>query len=129
LNRRRSVIEAREITVWLGIIAVASALQVLLLTGAAVAGAMAYRRATDSADRLRREALDPVVRRLNAVLDDLHEVAGRVQSADDQVRDVVSRTTDRVGQAASIVGARLWPVLGIARGLRAALGAVRKPAT
>lgn len=122
------MIEPGEITVWLAIIAVASALQVLLLVGAAIAGAMAYRRAADSAGQLRRETLDPVIRRLNAVLDDLHEVAGRVQSADDQVRDAVSRTAGRVGQAAAVVGARFWPVFGVARGLRAALGAVRRRA-
>ena len=104
-------------TVWLAVIAIASVLQVLLLAGAAVAAAVGYRRAAESLTSLRQQTLAPVVQRVNTVLDDVHQVAGRVQQADEQVRDAAGR----VGQAAVAVGTRFWPVLGIARAVRAAV--------
>jgi len=125
LNRRARVTDSSAITVWLAVIGIASALQVLLVLGAIVAGVIAYRRTTRAVDDLRREALDPVLQRVNTVLDDFHDVAGRVQAADDQVRSAVTQTARGVGHAAAVVGARFWPVVGVARGAWAAFNALR----
>jgi len=125
LNRCRAVTDTGAITLWLGVIGVASALQVVIVMGMAVAGVIAYRRATQALEIVRRQTLDPVVERVTTVLDDVHDVAGRVQAVDDQVRDAMSRTAGRVGQATSLVGAKFWPVLGVARGIWAAVDAIR----
>ena len=82
--------DAGGITVWLAVIGIASVLQVLLLIGAGVAAAVAYRRASRAIDLVRQETLTPVVQRVNIVLDDLHDVAGRVQAVDDQVREALA---------------------------------------
>ena len=125
LNCCRAVADTNAITVWLGVIGVASVLQVVLLMGAVVAGAVAYRRASEALELLRRQTLDPVVQRVNMVLEDFHDVAGRVQTADDQVRSAVARTAGRVGLATSVVGAKFWPILGVARGIWAAVDSIR----
>jgi hypothetical protein len=119
------VADTNAITVWLAVIGVASVLQVALLIGAVVAGVVAYRRASNALDLLRQQTLDPLVQRVNTVLEDVHDVAGRVQTADDQVRGAVSRTAGRVGLATSLVGARFWPILGVARGIWAAVESLR----
>ncbi len=126
LNRRERVTDTAGITLWLAVIGLASLLQVKILIGAAVAGLVAYRRATQGLGELRRQTLEPVVRRVTTVLDDVHEVAGRVQAVDDRVRDAMSRTAGRVGQASTIVGTKFWPVLGVARGIWAAVDALRR---
>lgn len=121
LNCCRSVTDAGAITVWLAVIGIASVLQVLLLIGAGVAAAVAYRRASRAIDLVRQQTLNPVVQRVNIVLEDLHDVAGRVRAVDDQVRETMSRTVGTVGHAASVVGGKFWPVLGLARAIRAAI--------
>jgi hypothetical protein len=121
LNRCRTVTEAPEITVWLAVIGIASILQVLLLIGAGVAAAVAYQRASRAIDAVREQTLNPAVQRLNVVLEDLHDVAGRVQAVDEQVRGAMSRTAGTVEHAATVVGGKFWPVLGLARAIRAAI--------
>jgi hypothetical protein len=115
------VTDSGGITVWLAVIGVASVLQVLLLIGAGVAAAVAYRRASQALELVRVQTLNPAIQRLNIVLDDLHDVAGRVQAVDEQVRGAMSRTAGTVGHAATRVGTRLWPVLGVVRSIRAAM--------
>ncbi len=124
------MIDTSAITLWLAIIAVASLVQVAMIAGAALGALIIYRRTTLAIELLRQEQLQPLVQRLNTVLDDLHDVAGRVKSADDQMRDVVSRTADRVGHATALVGAALaggkfLPLLGVLRGVWAVIGSVR----
>jgi len=109
----------------LAVIGVASIVQVTLVLGAIVAGVLAYRRATRATDDLRRDVLDPLVQRVNTVLADFHDVAGRVQAADDQVRDAMTRTARGVGHASAAVATKVWPVLGLARGVWAAVNALR----
>ncbi len=125
LNRCRVVTDPAGITVWLAVIAIASVLQVLILIAVSVAAFVAYRRAGQALLLMQRQTLNPVVHRVNVVLDDLHDVAGRVQAIDEQVRESMSRTAGTVGEAASAVGSRFWPVIGLARAVRAAMGAVR----
>jgi hypothetical protein len=119
------VTDVSAITVWLGVIAVASVLQVVLMLGGVVAGAIAYRRTVQRMDSLQRDVVDPVLQRVNTVLDDFHDVAGRVQAADEQLRDAVTRTTRGVGQATAVIGSRFWPVVGVARAIWAALNTIR----
>jgi hypothetical protein len=124
LNSSPAVTDPNAITVWLALIAVASLLQVALLFGTAIAGLVVYRRASLALDALQRQTLDPVVQRVTTVLEDVHDVAGRVRAADDQVRGAMSRTAGRMGKATWILGAKLWPVVGVARGLWAVVDAL-----
>jgi hypothetical protein len=105
----------------MAVIGVASMLQVLLLIAAGVAAAVAYRRASRALELARVQTLTPVVQRLNVVLEDLHDVAARVQAVDEQVRGTMARTAGTVGHAATLVGGKLWPVLGVVRSIRAAM--------
>ena len=106
---------------WLTVIAIASIVQMLLF---AIAGAviyLAYRRATRQIEAFQRLHLQPVVEKLNTVLDETREVLDRVKTADDTVRRVIDRTADTVQRVAWAARSRMWPVLGLFRGVRAAV--------
>ncbi|MEO7192327.1 MAG: hypothetical protein ABI051_14840 [Vicinamibacterales bacterium] len=111
---------------WLGVIAIALSVMVLMLMGAAVAGFRLYRRISAAVELFERDQMAPIVRRLNTALDDVHDVLGRMKSADDHVRHALARTSEKAGNAASKVRAGFWPVVGFGRGVWAALASFRR---
>jgi hypothetical protein len=95
---------------WLAIIGIATVLQLVLLTVAAVRGVRLLRQAT-------------------AVVDDLQDVARRLRRADDAVRDTVSRVDLVATTALAAAKVRAWPVFGALQAVRAAGAAwKRRPA-
>jgi hypothetical protein len=117
------VADPSHLSLWLGIIAIATSLQVLMLIGAGIIGLRLYRQASGAIELFQREQLTPIVTRVNTALDDVHEVMGRVKTADENVRRVIERTGERAGQAATRVRAGFWPVVGLGRGVWAAMQA------
>jgi hypothetical protein len=117
------VTDLRDITFWIGVIAVATSLQTLLLVVMAIGVWRAYGRASMVLQGLQRDALTPAVTRLNTALDDAHELMHRVRVADDNVRRVMSTTGARAAHAASQVRSGFWPVVGLGRGVWAAVAA------
>jgi hypothetical protein len=114
------------VTVWLGVIAGILLVQLIIVIGAAVAGVRVYRRAVAAVELFERQQVTPMLRRVDAALSEVHEVLGRVKSADDNVRHALSRTTERANQAAAKVRAGFWPVVGLGRGVWAALASFRR---
>ena len=105
----------------IGIIAAASVLQAVVLTGVAVAAWKLYARSREALDGA-REQFDPVVARAN-------ELAGRLDGIADDVKSITSRVAaaaERAELAASIARKTLG-VYGIARGLRAAYRSFTQP--
>jgi hypothetical protein len=58
------------------------------------------------------------------VLDDASDVLDRVKAADDGVRRALDRTSATVQRVASAAGSRFWPVVGVIRGVRAAVASL-----
>jgi hypothetical protein len=112
---------------WLTLIAVASLGQLALLTVGGVVVYRAWRGMSERLDDFQRRQLDPVIGRLNAVLDDARDALDRARRADDGVRRVLDRTGATVQRAAWAARSRLWPVLGMIRGVRAALARFSQP--
>lgn len=106
---------------WLTLIAIASLGQFVLLIGMGLVAYRAWRTMSQRLDDFQRLQLDPVMGRVNAVLDDAREVIDRVRRADDGVRRALDRTGAAVQWAAWAARSRAWPVVGIIRGVRAAL--------
>jgi hypothetical protein len=112
-----------DVVFWLGVIAVATSVQTLLLVAAAIAGWRVYRNTSAALERFERDHVAPSVARLNSTLDDVRDVASRVRSVDDRVRHALSSTGARAVRAASHVQSGIWPVFGLGRGLWAAVSA------
>jgi hypothetical protein len=115
--------------VWLAVIAISSVVQLLIVIAMLVGAWRFYRRIETTVDRITREHIAPVSARAHQVIDDVEDVMARVRSLDDGMRKTWSRVGDGVSLATSTVRGRLWPVVGIMRGLKAGLAALgRTPA-
>lgn len=116
-----------DITIWLGVIAIATVVQVLLLVGGAIAAVVAYRRTIGVIEDMKKQVIAPVALRVNATLDDMQDVISRVKAADHDVRALLTSTGNRAGRAASAVATSLWPALGVGKGVWAAAKMLRRP--
>lgn len=111
--------------VLLGIMAVVSVLEALVLIGMGVAGFMAYRKVMGLVDRLETRQVTPAMARVNAILDDVKTVTATVKAETDRVEHAIHATMDRVDDTAvrlrSTVRAKTSAVVGFVRGVRVAM--------
>jgi hypothetical protein len=111
--------------VLLGIMAVVSVLEALLVIGAAVAGYVIYSRVTELIDGIEERQVGPAMARVNAILDDVKVVTGRVKDEAERVDTAIRTTMDRVDDTAdrvrSNVRAKTSRVIGFVRGAKVAL--------
>lgn len=105
---------------WLVIIGVSSLTQTVVLLGVL---AVVWRRMKAAEARIHaveREVIAPALARVELTLRDLQDAAGRLRRADDTVREWVARGADVVSIAVSLAESHARPVLGVAKGIRAA---------
>ena len=109
----------------LGIMAVVSVLEALLLIGMSIAGFIAYRRVMEVVNVLESKHVAPAMIRLNAILDDVKGVTAKVKEETERVDHAIRTTIDRVDDTADRmrwnVRAKTSRVVGFVRGLRVAL--------
>ncbi|MBI3264381.1 MAG: hypothetical protein HYZ58_14705 [Acidobacteria bacterium] len=109
----------------LGILAAVSVLEALALGLAAYVGHGAYRHMMRALEDIQERQITPVVARVNAILDDVKEISGRVSEETERVDQAIHRALDRVdettGRVRTNVHLRTSRVVGIVRGIRAAL--------
>lgn len=123
-------IDLGSTNVWLAILAVSSLAQLLVVAAVAIAAWRAYVRAAAAADELERDHLRPLALKAHALIDDLQDMAARARTVDDAVRARIEDVESALHSTRRVVLERFWPVLGVARALRAGLGAwTRRGAT
>lgn len=105
---------------WLAILAISSLVQTCMLVGVLVVAMRAVSRVTTELAELRIRQIEPLSVRLHAIADDVQDVVRRVRSVDDEVRTALARGTSGVASAASAARRRVWPAIGIMRGIAAA---------
>jgi hypothetical protein len=109
----------------LGIMAVVSVLEALLLIGIGVAGWMMYRRVMELVNGLEQRHVAPAMVRVHAILDDVKGVTERVKSETERVDYAIRSTMDRVDDTAdrvrANVRAKTGRIVGLIRGLRVAI--------
>jgi hypothetical protein len=110
---------------FLGIMAVVSVLEGLVIVGMGVAGFMAYRRLMALVAGLEARQIAPAMVRVHAILDDVKGVTERVRQETERVDHAIHDTIDRIDDTAdrvrSNVRAKTSRVVGVVRGLRVAL--------
>jgi hypothetical protein len=109
----------------LGIMAVVSVLEALLIIGTGVAGFMIYRKVMSLVEGLETRQVAPAMARVNAILDDVKEVSAKVKEETVRVDHAIHTTIDRIDDTAdrvrSNVRAKTSRRVGFVRGLRVAL--------
>ncbi len=113
---------------FLGIMAVVSVLQALVLIGVGVGAFMMYRRTMQLVADLEVRQIAPLREKVDGILVDVKAVTARVSQQTERVNHAISGTMDRVDDTAHRVKGsvhdRLNQVLGVARGLRAVVASV-----
>jgi len=113
---------------FLGIMAVVSVLQALVLIGIGVGAFLMYRRAMQLVNELETRQIAPLREKVDAILVDVKAVTARVSQQSERVNHAISGTMDRVDDTAhrvkDSVQDRINQVLGVARGLRAVVSSV-----
>jgi hypothetical protein len=118
---------------FLGIMAVVSVLQALLLIGVGVGAFMMYRRAMQLVNELETRQIAPLREKVDGILVDVKAVTARVSHQTERVNHAISGTMDRVDETAHRVKGsvhdRINQVLGVARGIRAVVSSVTSSQT
>jgi hypothetical protein len=110
---------------FLGIMAVVSVLQALLVVGAGIAVFMVYRRVMTLVDTIEERQVAPAMRRVNAILDDVKVVSATVKEeterVDHAIHSTIDRVDDTVDRVRENVRARTSRLIGLVRGARMAI--------
>ena len=109
----------------LGIMAVVSVLEALVVVGIGVAGWMMYRQVMELVNGLEQRHIVPLRARVDAILDDVKDVTEKVREETDRVDHAIRTTIDRVDDTADRVRANVREktsrVVGFVRGMRAVI--------
>ena len=109
----------------LGIMAAVSVLEALCLIGIGVAGYLVYSRVMALVRGLEERQVAPAMARVNAILDDVKGVSGKVREETERVDQAIRTTMDRVDDTAdrfrANVRVRTSRLVGFVRGVRAAV--------
>lgn len=107
----------------LGIMAVVSVLEAVVVVGVGVAGWMMYRQVKELVNGLEQRHIVPLLARVDAILDDVKGVTGTVKEETDRVDRAIRVTMDRVDDTADRVRANVRAttsrVVRFVRGMRA----------
>lgn len=125
-----------DTTNWLlAVVAVASAVQTLLLSGLAVVGYRLFRQVGDVAQTLEtrhveplRRQVDGVLTQMDEVLSEVHAITARISQRTERVDHAISGTIERVDETAEHLAHRVRDKVaqatGVVRGIRAAIASV-----
>ena len=110
---------------FLGIMAVVSVLEALLLIAVGVGGFMAYRRVMQLVADLEARQVAPIREKVDGILTDVRAVTASVSQQTERVQHAITGTMDKVdetaGRVKGTVHDKVQDVVGIARGIRAAV--------
>jgi len=125
-----------ETTNWLlGVVAMASAVQALLLVGMAIVGFRLYRQVTTSVKEIEvrhvaplRRQVDGLLTRVDGVVGDVQTIAARVNHRTERVDDAIVGTIERVDETAEHLKDRVRDTVsqatGVVRGIRAVIASL-----
>ena len=109
----------------LGIMAVVSVLEALVVVGIGVAGWMMYKRVMELFDGLEQRHIVPLRTKVDAILTDVKGVTEKVKEETERVDYAIRTTMDRVDDTADRVKANVRyktsRAVGFIRGVRAAI--------
>ena len=115
----------------LGIMAVVSVLEGLLLLGVGYAAWTVYRKVSALVDTLEQRHVAPAMARVNGILDDVRGVTTTVKDeterVDQAIHNTIHRVDETVDRVRSTVRVKTSRAVGIVRGVRVALEEMMHP--
>lgn len=118
---------------WLGVMAVVSVLEALLLIGIGVGGFLVYRRVMQLVNDVEARQITPLREKVDAILLDVKSVTARVSEQTERVDHAIHGTLERVDDTAERVKGsvrnKVSQAVGVARGFRAVLTTLMGPNT
>ena len=109
----------------LGIMAVVSVLEGLVIIGAAIGGFMAYKKVMEVVAGIEARQVAPAMVKVNAILEDVRAVSAKVKEETERVDHAIHSTMDRIDNTAdrvrSNVRVKTSRLVGFIRGLRVAI--------
>jgi hypothetical protein len=109
----------------LGVMAVVSVLEALVVIGIGIAGFRAYSRVMTLVEGMEHRQVAPAVARVNAILDDVKGVTMKVKEETERVDHAINQTIDRIDDTAdrvrTNVRVKTSRVVGVIRGARVAI--------
>jgi hypothetical protein len=112
----------------LGIMAVVSVLEALVLIGVAIGAFLAYRRVMTLLNDLEARQIAPLRAKVDGILADVKSVTERVSQQTERVDHAISGTMERVDDTAervkSTVMEKVHHAIGVARGIRAVIASI-----
>ena len=110
---------------FLGIMAVVSVLEALVLIGVGVGGYLAYRRTMQLVTDLEARQIAPLREKVDGILSDVRTVTASVSHQTERVHHAISGTMERVDETADRVKGsvrdKVNQAAGVARGVRAVI--------
>jgi len=113
-----------ETTNWLiGVIAVATAVQTLIILGGAIVGFRFYRQMQTTVSDLEIRHIEPLRQQVDVILRDVQTIAARVSNQTERVDRAITGTIDRVDETTErvkdSVRDKVAQATGLVRGIRA----------
>ena len=112
--------------VWLGILAVISLLEFLMIVAAGVLAYKMYQRVLTAIETVERVHVAPLRARVDLILDEVQNVTDKVKHAQETVSDAFRHMAGTGSTVASAVRSKTWPILAIIQGLKTAANTVMK---
>jgi hypothetical protein len=112
--------------IWLGILAVVSLLEFLMIVAAGALAFRLYKEAMSTIQAIERVHIAPLRMRVDLLLDQVEIMTDTVKHAQESVSDTLRHVTGAGTLVAGAVRAKAWPILGIIQGLKSAANAIRK---
>jgi hypothetical protein len=106
--------------VWLGILAVISLIEFLMIAAAGLFAYKAYKQVRATVEAVERVHIAPLRARVDAILDEVEVITGKVKHAQDSVSSALHTAANAGNILAGTVRSRTWPILGIIKGVRTA---------
>ncbi|HKY22822.1 MAG TPA: hypothetical protein VJM31_16530 [Vicinamibacterales bacterium] len=111
---------------WLGILAVVSLLEFLMILIAGVFAFKMYKQVMTTVETVERVHIAPLHARVDGILDEVQAVTNKMKHAQESVSDALRHVAGTGSLVAGAMKSKTWPILGIIQGLKSAASTVMK---
>ena len=104
--------------VWLGMLAIVSLIEFLMICAAGIFAYRMYRQAMAAIETVERAHIAPLRVRVDAMLDQVQTVVDQAKRAQESVSEVFRHVAGTGSAVAGAVKSKTWPIVGILQGLK-----------
>jgi predicted PurR-regulated permease PerM len=108
----------------LAILAIVSLIEFLMIAAVGLLAFKAYKQMMTVVENVERMHIAPVRARVDAILDEVEVITGRVKHAQDSVASALHTAATAGSVLAGTVKSKTWPIISVIKGVRMAATAV-----